>query len=63
MLQKVLLTIDLDETMTASEVVCLLSVLNAINFVSASWKGVFEETIKNCFFCGLRPGVLDGSFF
>ena len=62
MLQKVLLTIDSDETMTVSEVVRLLFVLDAINFMSASWKDVSEETMQNCFFCDLRLGIPDGSF-
>ena len=50
MLQKVLITIDSNETMTATEVAHSLSVLDAINFMSASWNSVSAETIRDCFF-------------
>jgi len=62
MLQKVLIKIDSNETMMATEVAHSLSVLDAINFMSASWNSVSAEMIQNCFFRGLTPVVPDGPF-
>ena len=50
MLQNIVLTIDWNEDITAMEVSRSLSVLSAINFMSASWTAVSKETIENCFF-------------
>jgi len=49
MLQKIVLTIDSNEDITATEVARSLSVLSAINFMSSSWTDVSKETIQNCF--------------
>jgi len=62
MLQKIVLTIDSNEDITATEVARSLSVLSAINFMSASWTDVSKETIQNCFFRGLTPADSDEPF-
>ena len=63
MLQKVLLTIDVDENATATNVAHAISVLDAVNFMSVAWQDVSAETIQNCFFRGLTPDVSDEPFF
>jgi len=62
MLQKIVLTIDSNEDIPATEVARSLSVLSAINFVSAFWTDVSKESIQNCFFRGLTPAVSDEPF-
>jgi len=50
MLQKIVLTTDSNENITATEVARSLSVLSAVNFMSASWTDVSKETFQTCFF-------------
>ena len=45
MLQKIVLTIDADENCTATDVVQSISVLDAVNFMSAAWNDVSADTI------------------
>ena len=45
MLQKIVLTIDAGENCTATDVVRSISVLDAVNFMSAAWNDVSADTI------------------
>ena len=45
MLQKVLLTIDADENATTTNVASAISVLDAVNFMTAAWQDVSAETV------------------
>ena len=45
MLQKIVLTIDVDENSTATEVAQSISALDAVNFMSAAWNNVSADTI------------------
>ena len=62
MLQKIVLTIDADENSTATDVVRSISVLDAVNFMSATWNDASADTIRNCFFRSLTPATPDESF-
>nr|CAB3238194.1 dihydrolipoyl dehydrogenase, mitochondrial [Phallusia mammillata] len=62
LLQKILLSIEANEATTAAEVAWSLSVLDAVNLLSASWNDVSAETIQYCFFRGLSHAVPDEHF-
>ena len=62
MLQKIVLTIDAGENCTATDVVRSISVLDAVNFMSAAWNDVSADTIRKCFFRSLTPATPDESF-
>ena len=53
-----MLTIDADENITATEVARSITVLDAVNLMSAAWNDVSADTIQNCFFRGLTPRYL-----
>ena len=62
MLQKIVLTIDAGENCTVTDVVRSISVVDAVNFMSAAWNDMSADTIRNCFFCSLTPATPDEPF-
>ena len=62
MLRKIVQTIDADESCIMTGIIQSISVLHAVNFISAAWNDVSKDTIQNYFFCSLTSAALDEPF-